>query len=51
MPQQVHPNAAIVKKHNKMKDKQRILNMDFVRIWETGAYKNKIFQERKRGFQ
>ena len=51
MPKQVPQNAVLVKKHNKMIGKKWILNMDFLRIRETGAYKNKIFQERKRGFQ
>ena len=32
MPKQVPPNAVLVKKHNKMKDKKWILNMDFLRI-------------------
>ena len=40
---QVPQNAVLVKKHNKMIGKKWILNMDFLRIWETGAYKNKIF--------
>ena len=47
----VPQNAVLVKKRNKMIGKKWILNMDFLRIWEIGAYKNKIFQERKRGFQ
>ena len=51
MQKQVPQNAVLVKKHNKMIDKKWILNMDFLRILETGAYKNKIFLERKRGFQ
>ena len=37
------PNAVLVKKHNKMIGKKWLLNMDFLRIWETGEYKNKIF--------
>ena len=32
MPKQVPQNAVLVKKHNKMKDKKWILNMDFLRI-------------------
>ena len=32
MPKQVPPNAVLVKKHNKMKDKKWILNMDLRRI-------------------
>ena len=43
MQKQVPQNAVLVKKHNKMIGKKWILNMDFHRIWETGAYKNKIF--------
>lgn len=50
MQKQVPQNAVLVKKHNKMIGKKWILNMDFLRIWETGAYKNKIFLERKKGF-
>ena len=33
----------LVKKHNKTEGKKWLLNMDFLRIWETGEYKNKIF--------
>ena len=50
MQKQIPQNAVLVKKHNKMIGKKWLLNMDFLRIWETGAYKNKIFQERKDGF-
>ena len=51
MQKQVPQNAVLVKKHNKMIGKKWILNMDFLRIWETGAYKNKIFSGEKRGVQ
>ena len=51
MQKQVPQNAVLVKKHNKMIGKKWILNMDSLRLRETGPYKNKIFQERKRGFQ
>ena len=37
MQKQVPPNAVLVKKYNKMEDKKWLLNMDFLRIWETGA--------------
>ena len=50
MQKQVPQNAVLVKKHNKMIGKKWILNMDFLRIWETGAYKNKIFWREKEGF-
>ena len=43
MQKQVPQKAVLVKKHNKMIGKKWILNMDFLWIWETGAYKNKIF--------
>ena len=49
MQKQVPQNAVLVKKRNKMIGKKWILNMDFLRIWETEAYKNKIFLDRKRG--
>ena len=40
MQKQVPQNAVLVKKHNKMIGKKWILNMDFLRIWETGEYEN-----------
>ena len=41
------PNAVLVKKHNKMKGKKWLLNMDFLRIWETGVILELKFQEGK----
>ena len=37
MQKQVPQNAVLVKKRNKMIDKKWLLNMDFLRIWETGV--------------
>ena len=50
MPKSSTQNAVLVKKHNKTDGKKWILNMDFLRIWETGAYKNKFFWREKEGF-
>ena len=37
MQKQVPQNAVLVKKRNKMIGKKWLLNMDFLRIWETGV--------------
>ena len=40
MPKSSTQNAVLVKKHNKTDGKKWILNMDFLRISETGEYEN-----------
>ena len=48
MPKQVPPNAALVKKHNKMIGKKWILNMDFLEFERQEHIRIRFSGEKKR---